>query len=294
MKWIMLIFIFHQIYLLLSHFKQDHYKKYLLESLHSQQISLSIVDRLFLKFEYTSGMKDIIPSITIYNFSFIALCLGCFTFFCIFNWIHLIDVAIIFGGLMIFLPWLLLDLMIQKRDISISKEMTHFISTMARWSFVQDDIYYCFDKSISSLHGPTKHFIQEFLLQIQYSGHVNEAYNWLLLQSNNVMYRNFIINIKQADQSKGNLHQLLIRLEEEAYLIEGEYSRRLSETFFDRLVIYATILLVIVLSIVVLWMSHDMQVFYLKTGFGNRLLSIFALLFVAGIVSASRMNDFNY
>ncbi|MBN2794850.1 MAG: hypothetical protein JXR88_05555 [Clostridia bacterium] len=294
MKLLLLCTIFYQLYRWLGSFEYDDYKRKILSRINSTDIEMNFFDRMFLKFEYTSGIHDRIPYMNLYNFMLISvLCFGliCFIFY---QWMNLMDVALIFGTLGGFMPTLLLEFMTQNKDLKISKEMTHFISTMARWSFINDDIYYCFEKASWSVNDPVKTFIQRFLVQVQYSGHLDQAFDFLLVQSNNAMYQNFILNIKQADYSKGDLHQLLIKLEEEAYLLEGEQLRRASETFFDRLVIHFTMLLVILISILVLLLNDSMHNFYLNTILGNRMLSFFAVLFVAGFISTTRINEFNY
>lgn len=297
MSWasrLVIVWMIYEGYVILAKWQYEGFEKRLLNQLNSIQVRVNWFDQLFQKIEYTSGIKKYIKSLNIYTYLYVLVLLFFFTGAITFHWTGLLVASLMMGLVAMMVPTIILQMMIQKRDELLSREMASFISTMARWSFINDDIYYCFEKSLEFIKEPISSFVQNFLLQVKFSGDMLYAYDMLLLQSQNEMFCNFIINLRQADYAKGDLNALLVRLEEEAYRIEGEHARRASETFFDRLIILMTILLVMMLAIVVLVFNEGMKAFYFGTLSGNYLLSLYAVLFVLGIYVASKISDFNY
>lgn len=198
------------------------------------------------------------------------------------------------GLLFAVIPLLCLDIKSQAYHNDLSLEVTKFISCLTRWAIVKDDVYFCFSKSIEQIDGPLKVYVKEFLMQIKYSGHINFAFDHIIRFTQHEMLRNLMINLQQTAYCKGDLVGILERLEEESYLIYGEHERRKTETYFDKLAIYFSIVCVLVITIVVLTINIRMREFYLETTAGNYILSLFSMLFILGVYLASKIRTFNY
>jgi hypothetical protein len=192
------------------------------------------------------------------------------------------------------LPYIFIDLKSQNQSNDLSLEVSKLISSLTRWAVVREDIYYCFSKAVDQIDGHLKNYVSEFLLQVKYSGHINLAFDMIIQNTKHEMLRNLMINLQQATYCKGDLIGLLERLEEESYLIYGEHERRKSETYFDKIAIYFSIVCVLIMSIVVLYLNVKMREFYLYTTVGNYMISFFSLLFFIGVYLASKITSFNY
>lgn len=266
----------------------------MLTQLNSIDVHVTKLDKIHRHILFTSGIKKYFKHLNPYNFILIMVVGFLLGSMATYQFSQLIIPSILLGAIMSIIPLIVLDMMVQKQNESLSHDLVTYISLMSRWAAVNDDIFYCFEKANEQFSGVIYKYIKDFLIQVKYSGSINYAFDMLLIQSDNEMFRNFIINLRQAEICKGNLCELLERLEDEAYQIEGEYNRRHSETFFDRMVILITIVLVLVLAITVLSYNEPMRAFYLHSTMGQYLLSIYAVLFVLGIFVASRITTFNY
>lgn len=260
----------------------------------SLKFKLNLLDRLHLKLGFVQNRHPWSKCFNTYNFVFLSIVLGVVAYVLFYYMIRVVVPSLVIGSVVACIPYFSLEVFVDRREMQVARNVTVFISTMARWSIIHDDIYFCFEKASQTIGSPLKEMIEMFLIQIRYTGDFTMAYNQLLLQSNNELYRNFIMNIRQADYAKGNLTSLLMRLEEEAYRIEGEQSRRESETYFDRLVIMMTTLLVTSLTLVIFTFNTQMRLFYLQTKVGQYLLSLFAVLFFLGLYQGMKIKHFNY
>jgi len=202
--------------------------------------------------------------------------------------------SFVLGFILSMIPSLIIDFISQHSNNQLSLEVAKFISVLTRWSVIKEDIYFCFEKSIDQIEPPLKLFISDFLMHVKYSGHIGYAFDIIIDQTHNEMLRNLMINLQQTTYSKGDLVELLERLEEESYQIFGEHERRKTETYFDKIAIYFSIICVLLMTITVLVTNRQMQEFYLYTPIGQYLLSFFSILFFLGIYVSSRITSFNY
>lgn len=271
----------------------DFFNEWEYDMLHLDMNSIHIKKRYWMKLNHKLSILGI-KQFNIYSYLFLMVVVFTLTFIYIYHLSNLFVPSLVLATLTASMPYIYLDLKIQKNNQNLSIEVSKLISTLTRWAVVKDDIYYCFSKAVVQLNDPLKEYISDFLLQVRYSGHIHMAFDTLIQQTKHEMLRNLMINLQQATYCKGDLVELLERLEEESYLIYGEHERRKSETYFDKLAIYFSILTVLVMSVIVLVFNEKMQGFYLNTTMGHYMISVFSILFFLGVYFASQITTFNY
>ncbi len=254
----------------------------------------SFFEELELSIIFRSGIKTYFPNLNLKSFLLLVLLLTLVSFAALYSVIGLLVPSLILTFIILIMPFIVLNIMEQNRNNLISKELTRFISIISRWSIVKDDIYYCFEKSLDQISDPIKSNISDFLINVKYTGNISYAFDMLLLQSNNELYRNFVINIRQAEQSKGDLSLLLDNLEDEVYKIQAENDRRKSVTLKDRTLIYITMIAVLLIGICIIKFNANIREFYLDTVFGKYLLTSYSILFFFGVYVTSKITTFDY
>jgi len=245
-----------------------------------------------LKYVITSYKDDI--HMNVYQLIFICTLLSLFGLLVGYSFTVMIVPSIIFAFLIGLVPFLFIDSLTQYYNNKLSLEVSKFVSLLTRWAVIKEDIYYCFEKSLPQINNPLQSYISDFMMHVKYSGHIGYAFDIIIDQTYNEMLRNIMINLQQTTYSKGDLKELLERLEEESYQIYGEHERRRSETYFDKLAIYFSMVCVLLMTIFVLLLNEEMRIFYLTTPFGKWLLSLFSVLFFIGVYLSSKITSFNY
>lgn len=292
--YIIIIFILYEGYKGLGNLTDDVFDRQSYEGLNSLQYKVNPLEVLHRKISYTSGLKETFVHLNVYSFMGLSVVIATFVSYLFFSFTGLLFASLLLGLGGLILPWLVLSTWCEKKNATLSTEMVTFISLMSRWATVKDDIYFCIEKSSETVGVSLKKYLKNFLMYVKYTGLSDEGFQRLLLYSENEMYRNFIINLQQAAYSKGDLCQLLERLEEEAYLIEGEHSRLIYETFWDRFIIGSVGVVTLLISGIVLYFNPLMQDFYFDTSFGQILLTLYIILFLLSIYVASKITNFNY
>jgi Flp pilus assembly protein TadB len=292
--YIIIIFILYEGYKGLGNLTDDVFDRQSYEGLNSLQYKVNPLEVLHRKISYTSGLKETFVHLNVYSFMGLSVVIAIFVSYLFFSFTGLLFASLLLGLGGLILPWLVLSTWCEKKNATLSTEMVTFISLMSRWATVKDDIYFCIEKSSETVGVSLKKYLKNFLMYVKYTGLSDEGFQRLLLYSENEMYRNFIINLQQAAYSKGDLCQLLERLEEEAYLIEGEHSRLIYETFWDRFIIGSVGVVTLLISGIVLYFNPLMQDFYFDTSFGQILLTLYIILFLLSIYVASKITNFNY
>lgn len=212
----------------------------------------------------------------------------------IFLFLHVFIPSLLIAVLLSSLPTIIIELSMEKTQIKIGQEVNKLISTMARWSLIKDDLYYCLEKSLDHVENPLRLFIRDFLMKVKYSGQVDVAFQELIYKSKNESYLNLMLNLRQIDISKGDLPYLLNRLEEESFKIRGEQMRRASDTALDRTIIYLTSIITLTLTSMLLIFNSRFQTFYLESQLGRYLLTLYIGLYIIGFIVSRRINTFNY
>lgn len=284
----------YQTYIFLGLFTYTKFEEKYLNTLNSMKVDLNKMDGLHRKIKYMSGLHQYLGHLNVYNFVMVSMAGMGLVAYVFYRLTHLFLASGLVGGVIFFTPYLMLGSWCEKRNKALSSEMVTFISLMSRWSVIRDDVYYCIEKSTEKAQAPLKTYMETFLIQVKYSGMTEQAFQELLYYSDNALYRNFIINMRQASYSKGDLCQLLERLEEEAYHIEGEHSRLMSETYFDRLIIGLTAVVAVLMSVFMLVFNPLMRDFYFNHLGGQILLTLYICLFLLALYVTGKITDFNY
>jgi len=290
LKNVFFLWILIMIYNFLSGFSYSSYDS----SVNSIGFKSLYLHKLHKKIIYTTHGRPFIESLNIYNFIYVSCLLFIFGWLMSYLYTNLLLPSFVLGFILSMIPSLIIDFISQHSNNQLSLEVAKFISVLTRWSVIKEDIYFCFEKSIDQIEPPLKLFISDFLMHVKYSGHIGYAFDIIIDQTHNEMLRNLMINLQQTTYSKGDLVELLERLEEESYQIFGEHERRKTETYFDKIAIYFSIICVLLMTMTVLVTNRQMQEFYLYTPIGQYLLSFFSILFFLGIYVSSRITSFNY
>lgn len=233
-------------------------------------------------------------TLTVYSLLYISLLLCLFSGALLYGLTLLLVPSLVVGLLFGCIPYLYIDLKAQLINKTLSLDVSQFISILARWAVVKEDIYYCFEKSLDQIDGPLKLYVEDFILQVRYSGHIGYAFDIVIQSTHHEMLRTLMINLQQTTYSKGDLQELLERLEEESYQILGEHERRKTETYFDIVAIYFSIACVLLMTVVIFIINVQMRNFYLYTALGQYMMSVFSILFFIGVYIASKITTFNY
>lgn len=291
---VLMFIIINELYCILSNFNYNKLEQKYINTLNSVQIKIVFWDKLHRKIKYISGWNKYFPKLNIYNFIFLSSILMTLAYTLFYSLTKMITASLLLGFVAFVVPHIVLNIWCDKRNTALSSEMVTFISLMSRWSIIKDDVYYCIEKSSEKIQEPLKGYMEKFLFQVKYSGLADQGFQILLLYSDNALYRNFVINMRQASYSKGDLCQLLERLEEEAYLIEGEHSRLISETYFDRIIIGATAGCALLICGFMLVRNPLMRSFYFHQTIGQILLTSYICLFLMALYVTGKITDFNY
>ncbi|MCH4887362.1 hypothetical protein EZV73_07255 [Acidaminobacter sp. JC074] len=275
---------------ILDYLSQKEYKPLYLE-VNSIRVKSYLISRLQSKMALTSRLATFL---NVYSLIFIVVMLFIYFFSMSFFITRLLIPSLSMGLLFAVIPIIYLELKEQSYHNQLSLEVTKLISSLTRWAIVKEDVYFCFAKSVDQVEGPLKLYINDFLMQVKYSGHINFAFDHIINFTQHELLRNLMINLQQTAYCKGDLIGILERLEEESYLIFGEHERRKTDTYFDKLAIYFSIICVLVMTVFILTINVRMRSFYLETSVGNHILSVFSLLFIVGVYLASKITSFNY
>ena len=212
-------------------------------------IKMSLSERINVVFIERSNIRRLVPFFN--SKLLIAICLISLMLIIapIAGTIKFLPSAIIIALLFSLWPIAVLDIMGRYNSARIRRKLSSFISILSRWCAVKEDIFYAFEKSLSSgIEEPLKSFIKDMVIQVKRGIEAEKALEMLQMKVTNSQFADFIINIKQCIRSRGDIRKLLGNLEDQFYKIEEEYNRRKISTHKDRIVIYIVMVAVLVLS----------------------------------------------
>ncbi len=229
----------------------------------------------------------------IYVFLYFSVIFFIFVFYIVYRKFLIIVPSILVSCIFLLLPYIYINIRYEKKNDLLTLETTKFISKLSQYATIKQDIYYCFEKSVDGTNGYLKKIIEEFLLSVKYEGYMDDKFDILILKSENEMLRNLMINLKQAAYSRGDLVELISRLEEESYKLYSERERRRVNIHFSMMGIYFSMITVLLVSYL-FYIKKTIRVFYFDTLLGNYLISIFIILFLFGILLTIGIRKFNY
>lgn len=202
--------------------------------------------------------------------------------------------AVIISAIISIMPVIILDIIGKINSQKTAQQLAAFITILNRWCYVKEDIFYAFEKSIKSLDEPLKTYVAEMVIQIKTGIDPEVALDILRIKVNNAQFNEFIININQNIKSRGDTKKLLTSLESQFHKIKNEMDRRKISTMTDRVVIYVMMALVFISAIIILKYSPEGQKFYLHTDQGKLFLTLFSVVYAAGIYFTAKITEFKY
>ncbi len=206
-----------------------------------------------------------------------------------------IPTAVVISLLFSLIPFFVLDIMARYNSELIRKRLAEFISILARWCNVREDLFYAFEKTAESGIGePLSTFIKDMVIQVDRGIDPAEALDILQLKVDNAQFRDFIVNVKQNIRHRGDINALLANLEDQFYKIEEEYNRRRISTYKDRLLIFFVMFAVLFIAWFFLRLNPQVESFYMHTMDGKALLALFSVLYSLGFYFSFGITKFKY
>lgn len=183
------------------------------------------------------------------------------------------------------IPLFALDFLAAYNLEKTQKDLASFVSVLARWSSVKNNVFYAFEKALDSgLNEPLNTFVRDLTVQVRCGINPEDA---LELFSNRLGDREFkdaILNIKQNVRFRGDANTLLTNMESRFYQMQEEMNKRKISTLADRTMIICTISAVLGLAIYFLKSNEKIASFYLHDPSGKFLLVVLYLLFLLGMI----------
>ena len=256
---------------------------------------MNIIDNIELNLIANSNIKMYIPFFNFYILIICCLLIFVFLYIPVYKVLYSITSTTIICFVFSLIPMFILELMGKRNSDIIRKNLSRFISILSRWCEVKEDIFFAFEKSVDSGIGePLKSNIKELVIQIKHGVDPIEALYILEMKIRNPQFKIFIINIKQNFKARGDILKLLSNLEDQFYALDEEYSRLKISTFIDRITIYIAMFCVLFIGYYILKNNQSVHDFYLGTINGKILMSLFCLMFAAGVYITTKITKFEY
>jgi len=258
-------------------------------------IRLSLAEKVELMLIDKSNIRSYVPFLNFYSLCFVCLLIFCISFSFVFRVLLFVPSTVVVSFLFSLLPIFLLDIMGRRNSENIRRKLAEFISVLNRWCAVKEDIFYAFEKSIDSgIREPLRTFIRDMVIQVNRGIDPMDALDMLQMKVGNPQFKDFIINIKQNIKHRGDIRALLTNLENQFYKIEEEYNRRRISTYRDRVILYIVMFSILIIGYYFLKYNSKVEDFYLNTLQGKGLLTLFCVLYTAGLYLTLKITEFNY
>jgi Flp pilus assembly protein TadB len=259
------------------------------------KVKMSLTEKIELYFIEKSNIRKYIPFANTY----ILLLLCCILFIVTFEFVYKALFSVVATSIICFLfsliPIFFLDILGRYNSEKVRRKLAEFISVLNRWCAVKEDIFYAFERSIDSGIGePLKTFTRDMVTQINGGIDPITALEILQMKVDNAQFRDFIINIKQNVKHRGDIRILLTNLESQFYRIEEEYNRRKISTYRDRIIVYSTMFVVLIVGYYFLKINPRVEEYYFSTSEGKSMLTLFSILFASGFFLSFRISKFKH
>jgi Flp pilus assembly protein TadB len=173
---------------------------------------------------------------------------------------------------------------IEKRETG---QITNFLTGMAKWSCVKNDLVYCLDKTCKNgLKGPLGKITENALIRIYSGMDVVAALGLMEKEAASADMRYIARNIGFAAEKGGNLKKLFKGMEEQFFMLEEEYFKRKISTFRDRGAAYLMMAMVLAAAIWFVGGNPVAREFYIGTPEGRILILVFSLVFGAAVLTS--------
>lgn len=121
---------------------------------------------------------------------------------------------------------------------------TKIISTMARWSAVENNVVFVFRKTLESgICDPHKTIFENFIIRVNSGMNTVEALEMGITKINSIFLKNVFINIISILENNGDLKTLLTKFEYEAFKIEEALWDNNIKSYKDRILMIILILI---------------------------------------------------
>lgn len=173
---------------------------------------------------------------------------------------------------------------IEKRETG---QITDFLTGMAKWSCVKNDLVYCLDKTHKNgLKGPLGKLIENALIRIYSGMDVVSAIGLMEREAACDDMRYIARNIGFAAEKGGDLKKLFKGMEEQFFMMEEEYFKRRISTLRDRGAAYMMMAMVMAAAIWFIGGNPAAREFYMGTTDGRLLILVFSLVFGAAVLTS--------
>jgi membrane protein YdbS with pleckstrin-like domain len=192
-------------------------------------------------------------------------------------------------------PLVILDTLRQYNDQRTRGEMIHLLSLLGQWYIITEDVIKSFEKaSEHQLAEPLSTYIDDFVVQVHSGFEVSQALDLLNRKVESNFFNLFIVNIDQAIKNRGDVGIMLKNLEDEAYQLQEEFNRRKMSMVNDKIIIYCTMLLVLMIGYHFLVLNEITEAFYFHTDLGRGLVVVFCILYLVGFFIAMGLSKLEY
>lgn len=255
--------------------------------------NLNFISNMELKYIYRSNLNHLSKHINIYTLILFSIALAMSIFYVLLQFLRLWLPAMIIALIFFFVPFIIIELICKKNSFAVRQQYMNFISYLNRWITINDNILYGIEKTIESGIGkPLDRYLEDFLRQVRLGMNISEALEILRLKANNSSFTVFVYNIQQVLKSRGDVPNLIMNLEYEAYKLEEEYTRRKLSTYGERIIVNVTYLVVLFTGYYMLNTNKVIAEFYLRTTVGKYLIVLFSLLFFLAFILTIKMSKF--
>jgi Flp pilus assembly protein TadB len=261
----------------------------------SIEAKLSFFEKMDIKYIDKSNIKSYYSKISIFHILAISAVIVCIIFYIFEGVFKSPFSSAMMGSVSGLIPFVVLDIMGKHNSQKIRRYLPDFIAILYRWSLVREDLVYSFEKSLDSgIREPLRTYVREMITQINRGMEVEMALEIMEYKVDNEHFTTFINNVKFAYKSRGNIPNLLKKLEGESYKLEEEFNRRKISTFRDRIIISVCLVLVLIFTYLFMKLNPDAMKFYTVNTVGRGLMVFFAILYFLAFWISTGITKFNY
>lgn len=239
-----------------------------------------------------AGLKSIFPYLkAIYIWILCVVC-GAITAMAVMSLIPSIVSTAVLGIVGAGVPYVMLDILCRYNTDRIRDKLPDFISILSRWCGVREDVLYAMDKAVESGIGePIRTYVRDTCLRVKSGMNIEEALDILIDKTDNTLFKDLIINLRQTIKSRGDVKGLLYRMESQHYRIKAEMDRRRISTLKDRLLVYIMMAFVPLVSGWFLSANKTVTDFYLDNSAGRAVLTVLTIIYAFGILLSIKMTN---
>ena len=123
---------------------------------------------------------------------------------------------------------------------------TKLLSTMTRWSSVENNVIFVFRKTLESgISEPYRSIFENFVTRVNRGMDAVEAIEMEIKRVKSPFMKNILVNINSVIINNGDLHKLLSKFEYEAFKIEEALWDNNIKTYKDRILMLVLVAMVI-------------------------------------------------